>query len=114
MKSISVEIELPNLKLECFYDSSRKIVSVIDRHNWSRNSDLEHNQRQNEIFDYKVEHDLFSLNCWTDSSPYSYWKDKHKNYLTAIVHLNKGYELLTDEEINIVTESVITAFKELN
>jgi hypothetical protein len=114
MNSITVEIELPNVKLECFYDSSRKIVSVIDRYNWSRNSEIEFNLKQSEIFDYKLEDDLFSLNCWTDSSPYIFWKDKHKNYLAVIVHLNKSYELLTEKEINIITEAVITAFNKLN
>lgn len=118
MTPIMLDIKLPKVKNldDIKYDKSRKIVSAKQHNSWSRDNADDYNQHVIDIYDYKLDNELFSLNCWTDNGGFRYWSNQHneKNYFAVIVHLKKCFLDFTRAEIDLIQDEINKAYNKLN
>jgi hypothetical protein len=117
MIPIMLDIELPKVKkLEYVkYDFSRKIVSAKQHNAWSRDNKEDYDKRVDEIHSYRIENELFKLNCWVDISGFDYWSTQdEKNYFAVIAHLKKCFLECNQAEIKLIQYEINKAYTKLN
>ena len=118
MRPIMLDIELPKVNnLEDIrYNKSVKIVSAKQHNSWSRDNREDYDKRVDEIDSYRIENELFKLNCWADISGFDYWSTQHdnKNYFAVLVHLKKCFLDCTRAEIDLIQDEINKAYTKLN
>ena len=99
------------IDLDTPYDKESNKIEVYSSVYWTAENEEEYNQKEKLIDDYKVDNDLFSLNCWCDISGFNYWviQQEEENYVSIDVCLKKDVLDYTEEEIELIKEAIIKA-----
>jgi len=97
--------------LDTLYSENENKIDVYSSVYWSADSEEDYKNKENIIFDYKIDNDLFNLVAWCDISGYHYWviEQEESNYVSIDVYLTKQPNEYTQQELNIIKDAIIKA-----
>ena len=97
--------------LDTPYDADENKIDVYSSVYWTAETELIYDKKENLIFDYKIENDLFTLRAWCDISGFDYWvvQQEEENYVSIDIYLKKQPNEYTQEECMLIQKAIINA-----
>jgi len=97
------------IDLDTLYEKELNKIDVYSDIYWTAKNEKDYKFIENEIFNYKIDNDLFSIVCWCDVSGFDYWviKQEETNYVSIDVYLKKDAILYSEAELEEIKKAII-------
>lgn len=112
MKTIIKLWDVPERIKELVHDSDKEDLRLHyeDGFNWDRNSEKEYNEVENQINNFEIKREEYTVYGWCDISGFDYWHNQmnEENYIQISVSFKNDYVKI--DSLNQLKEDVEQAY----